>query len=49
LIGLLTVLAIDENIRENIYDVLENMRKNPYFWSDFQLDLGEKKLEVDIL
>jgi len=42
--GIITVLTIDENIRENIYEALDGLYQNPYFWSDFQLDFGEKKL-----
>ena len=38
------MLSIDDNLRENIYEALDGMRQNPYFWTDFQLELGEKKL-----
>ena len=33
--GVMTVLSIEDTIKDNIYEVLEGMMKNPYFWSDF--------------
>lgn len=42
--GIVSVLTIDDNLRENIYEALDGLQQNPFFWSDFQLDFGEKKL-----
>ena len=42
--GIMTVLTIEDSIRDNIYEVLDGMMKNPYFWSDFQLEIGERNL-----
>lgn len=33
--GILTTLSIEDSIRDNIYEVLDGMMRNPYFWSDF--------------
>jgi len=47
--GIVSVLTIDENLRENIYEALDGLQQNPFFWSDFQLDFGEKRLLVEDL